>query len=107
MRLFIGRKQGSWNLQKLVFVVFFVCVSWFLCLVADEIEDASSKEKVKQHIANYSRMNTFPTMSSLPEEARAMLGSLMTDYLVYKKEYAKNIIFDPKASNLSEYLWNK
>ena len=49
-------------------------------------------------------MNTFPTMSSLPEEARAMLGSLMTDYLVYKKEYAKNIIFDPKASNLSEYL---
>ena len=49
-------------------------------------------------------MNTFPSMSSLPEEARAMLGSLMTDYLVYKKEYAKNVIFDPKASNLSEYL---
>ena len=76
----------------------------FLFLVADEIQDPSAKEKVRKHIANFSNTQTFPSMSSLPEEARAMLVSLMTDYMEYKSSYAKNMIFDPNAPNLSEYL---
>ena len=76
----------------------------FLLSVADEIQDTSTKEKVKKHITNFSNTQTFPSMSSLPEEARAMLVSLMSDYVEYKSSYAKNMIFDPNASNLSEYL---
>ena len=76
----------------------------FLLLVADEIQDSSTKEKVKRHITNYSNTQTFPLMSSLPEEARATLVSLMSDYMEYKSSYAKNMIFNPNASNHSKYL---
>ena len=72
--------------------------------VAGEIQDSNTKEKVKQHIADFAKTITFPSMSSLPEEARAMLASLMNDYMEYKSTYVKNMIFDPNASNLSEYL---
>ena len=77
---------------------------FYLFSVTDEIKDTSTKEKVKRLLTNYSNTRTFPYMSSLPEEARAMLVSLMTDYVEYKSSYAKNMIFDPNASNLSKYL---
>ena len=32
-----------------------------------------------------------------------MFASLMNDYMEYKRNYAKNIMFDPNAPNLSKY----
>ena len=47
-----------------------------------EIPDDHTRGKVQRHIANYSTQAKFPSWSSLPEEGRAMLESLMTDYVI-------------------------
>ena len=70
-----------------------------------EIPDDQTRERVQEQIANYSAYTTFPHLSSLPEEGRAMLVSLMTDYLIgHKISFAKNLVFDPTSSNLSEHF---
>ena len=70
-----------------------------------EIPDDQTREKVQEHIANYSTHATFPHLSSLPEEGRVMLESLMVDYVIgHKISYAKNLVFDPASSDLSGHF---
>ena len=69
-----------------------------------EIPDAEASDKAREHIITYSKDMSFPYLSSLPEEGRAMLMSLTKDYVIgHKISYAKNLVFDPASSNLSEY----
>ena len=70
--------------------------------VADEIANTTTKEKVKLLITNYNDSLETPYLTSLPKEGRAMLGLLVDDYIVYKKNYAKNIAFGADAPNLSK-----
>ena len=70
--------------------------------VADEIANTTTKEKVTQLITNYNDSLETPSLTSLPKEGRAMLRLLVDDYIVYKKNYAKNIAFGADAPNLSK-----
>ena len=73
-----------------------------------EIADIqSNKKKAEGHITNFSKNMTYPFLSSLPNEGRAMLASLMEDYTMgHKNTYAKNLVFDPTASNLSDFFFS-
>ena len=70
--------------------------------VADEIANTTTKEKVERLINNYNDSVETPYLTSLPKEGRAMLRLLVDDYIVYKKNYAKNIAFSADAPNLSK-----
>ena len=76
-------------------------------LAIGEIEDVNSKKRAEGHITNFSKNMTDPFLSSLPKEGRAMLTSLMEDYTMgHKNTYAKNLVFDPTASNLSDLFFS-
>ena len=76
-------------------------------LAIGEIEDVNSKKRAEGHITNFSKNMTDPFLSSLPKEGRAMLTSLMEDYTMgHKNTYAKNLVFDPTASNLSDFFFS-
>ena len=70
--------------------------------VADEIENPTTKEKVKRLITNYNDSVEIPYLSSLPQEVRFMLRLVTDDYTDYKRNYAKNIVFSADAPDLSK-----
>ena len=71
-----------------------------------EIQDPQTRKKAEDHFNIYSRSVTYPYLSSLPVEGRAMLTSLMRDYVEgHKSNYAKNLVFDPTALNLSNFFY--